>query len=190
MAKSHQQLPLNKKVIPLIGLSFSGVLAIVLGAFLWGGMANVMDMTNTESFCIGCHEMRMTVYKEYQESPHFKTASGVVATCPDCHVPKDFLPKMQRKVQAVSELYHAAMGTIDTEEKFNQRRKQLAERVWATMKATDSRECRSCHSHERMAFELQDKRTRKKHDPERMIKRGETCIDCHKGIAHSLPSEY
>lgn len=173
----------------VLGLPIGGVLAGVIGILVWVGFNSVVELTNTESFCISCHALRNTVYKEYQQSPHYKTASGVVATCPDCHVPKPFLAKMIRKAQATNDLYHTVFGSIDTPEKFEARRKLLAERVWATMKATDSRECRSCHSAARMALELQDKQARKKHDPERMASRGETCIDCHKGIAHQLPKD-
>tara|TARA_R110002094_G_scaffold5667_2_gene14501 strand:+ start:276 stop:533 length:258 start_codon:yes stop_codon:yes gene_type:complete len=66
-------------------------------------------------------------------------------------------------------------------------RQLMAERVWAIMKATDSRECRSCHSQARMDLESQGKQAHRKHRPERMASRGETCIDCHQGIAHELP---
>ncbi|MEH6469857.1 MAG: NapC/NirT family cytochrome c [Halopseudomonas sp.] len=172
-----------------LGIPLGGYLAGVLGIALWGGFNAVVELTNTESFCISCHEMRDTVYQEYQQSPHFKTGSGVIASCPDCHVPKPLLPKLVAKVKASADIYHTLMGTIDTPEKFNARRKIMADKVWATMEATDSRECRSCHLEERMALEMQDKRTRKKHRPERMASRGETCIDCHKGIAHELPDE-
>ncbi len=162
---------------------------LAVGALLWNGFEQVLAYTNSEAFCISCHEMRDNVYQEFKQSQHFSNISGVAATCSDCHVPKAFLPKMVRKIRASNDIYHTLLGTVDTTEKFNARRKLLAERVWAMMKETDSRECRSCHSQQRMALDLQDKRTRKKHSPERMIKRGETCIDCHKGLAHELPDE-
>ncbi len=172
-----------------LGIPVGGYLALLIGMLLWGSFNRLLEVTNTESFCISCHEMRDSVYKEYQQSPHFKTVSGVGASCPDCHVPRPFLAKLERKLLASNDLYHTLVGTIDTPEKFEARRKVLAERVWAFMQASDSRECRACHSESRMALQQQDKRTRKKHNPERMASRGETCIDCHKGIAHELPAE-
>ncbi len=54
------------------------------------------------------------------------------------------------------------------------------------MKETDSRECRNCHSNAAMDFEHQ----KNADDAKRMKKgldEGQTCIDCHKGIAHKLP---
>ena len=55
------------------------------------------------------------------------------------------------------------------------------------MKATDSRECRSCHSFDNMDFSEQDKSARKRHEKAEV--KGQTCIDCHKGIAHEEPDE-
>ncbi|MBT3917048.1 MAG: hypothetical protein HN731_06750 [Rhodospirillaceae bacterium] len=62
---------------------------------------------------------------------------------------------------------------------------KLAQNVWRVMKETDSRECRNCHSFEYMDFAVQEKRSAQRHDT--ALKKGETCIDCHKGIAHELP---
>jgi len=122
---------------------------------------------------------------------HYKNASGVRAICSDCHVPKPWIQKVARKIQATfNELPHTIMGTIDTKEKFEAHRLEMAENVWAGMKATDSRECRNCHALETMELKHQDKSARKKHTLERKLKKGETCIDCHQGIAHSLPEGY
>lgn len=158
----------------------------VLGVLFWGGLHTALEATNTEAFCISCHQMRDTVYKEYQASPHQKNTSGVSARCPDCHVPRDWGPKMLRKLQASTELYHALVGTIDTPEKFEAQRLTMARRVWADMTASNSRECRNCHSD--TAFDYA--KMRKPDDAKRMRKglaEGETCISCHKGIAHKMP---
>jgi nitrate/TMAO reductase-like tetraheme cytochrome c subunit len=156
-----------------------------LGVILWGGFNTAMEATNTMSFCISCHEMRSTVYEEYTKSVHFRNPSGVRAVCSDCHVPRDWGAKVWRKVQATNELFHHFRGTIDTPEKFEAKRKELAEHVWAGMKATDSRECRNCHSWESMDFHKQTARAREKMEEGR--KEGKTCIECHQGIAHALP---
>ena len=63
----------------------------------------------------------------------------------------------------------------------------MAERVWADMKATDSRECRSCHNFNTMEFEEQGRMAARKHQA--AAKAGQSCIDCHKGVAHALPAE-
>ena len=41
---------------------------IILGIMLWGGFNWAMEMTNTEEFCISCHEMRDNVYEELKEN--------------------------------------------------------------------------------------------------------------------------
>ncbi len=50
------------------------------------------------------------VYEEYKESIHYKNAAGVRAICSDCHVPREWLPKMVRKVHATNKLYHKIAG--------------------------------------------------------------------------------
>jgi cytochrome c-type protein NapC len=56
------------------------------------------------------------------------------------------------------------------------------------MKETDSRECRNCHNFDSMDFDRHEERSASRHDE--AIEAGYTCIDCHKGIAHSLPEGY
>lgn len=172
-----------------LGIPLGGALMFIAGIIFWGGFHTAMEATNTLGFCTGCHEMSY-VYEEYQQTVHFKNASGVRAICSDCHVPRPWAYKVVRKIKATNELFHKMLGTINTKEKFEAKRLEMAEHVWATMKETDSRECRNCHALETMNLEEQDKSARKKHTLERMQKEGETCIDCHKGIAHNLPEGY
>ena len=172
----------NKIVVVFVG-------GVIVGILLWGGLHTTIAMTNSLNFCISCHEMEQTVFQEYKKSIHYSNASGVRATCSDCHVPKQWGPKMIRKVQATNELYHKLMGTIDTIEKFEAKRAELAERVWLSMQQSDSRECRNCHDKEAMDFHKQRRRSAEKMQVA-FEKGDETCIDCHKGIAHKLPEGY
>ena len=96
------------------------------GILFWGGFNWAMEMTNTLEFCTSCHEMRSTVYPEYTQTIHYQNRTGVRAICSDCHVPKEWGPKVIRKVKATNELFHKIMGTIDTPEKFEKQRKKLA----------------------------------------------------------------
>ena len=164
------------------------IVGFIAGIIFWGGFNTAMEATNTETFCISCHEMQENVYVEYQDTIHYSNRSGVRATCPDCHVPKPWIYKMIRKVQATNELYHKALGSIDTPEKFEAKRLQLAQNVWKAMKDTDSRECRNCHDYESMDYTKQQRRAVPQHIEG--FEAGKTCIDCHKGIAHSLPAYY
>lgn len=163
----------------------SSLVLILLGVVLWGGFNTAMEATNKLEFCISCHEMESTVYQDYKHSVHAANPSGVRASCPDCHVPKEWLPKVVRKIQASAEVYHWLVGTIDTPEKFEARRPYLANRVWNTMKRTDSRECRNCHEFNSMDLDGQARFAARIHRDG--MNAGKTCIDCHKGIAHQLP---
>ncbi|MCW9024798.1 MAG: NapC/NirT family cytochrome c [Gammaproteobacteria bacterium] len=167
------------------GLLLTGIVA---GIILWGGFNTAMEATNTEEFCISCHEMRDNVFIEYQDTVHYSNRTGVKATCPDCHVPKEWTYKIMRKIQASNELWHKMLGSIDTPEKFEAKRLKLARNVWRTMKKTDSRECRNCHDFESMDYMSQGRRAVNLH--EKGLEKDQTCIDCHKGIAHSLPAMY
>lgn len=53
------------------------------------------------------------------------------------------------------------------------------------MKDNNSQECRNCHNFEYMDTTAQKSVAAKMHD--QAVKDGQTCIDCHKGIAHKLP---
>ena len=160
----------------------SAVLFMIIGVMLWGGFNWGMEITNTEKFCISCHEMEENVYVEYTGTVHDANRSGVKASCPDCHVPRPWVHKIIRKIQASNEIYHKLLGTVDTPEKFDEHRLRLARNVWNAMKKTDSRECRNCHDWDTMNPEKQKPRARKQHLF--AMENGNTCIDCHKGIAH------
>jgi len=172
------------------------ITGIVLGIMLWGSFNWAMEMTNNEQFCISCHEMEENVYQEYKETIHYSNRTGVRATCPDCHVPKEWIHKVIRKIKASNELYHHFItGAIETPEKFEAKRLKLAENVWKAMESTNSRECRNCHNFGSMDLEKQEERSAERHDPhvwevQDGIAPTKTCIDCHKGIAHSLPEGY
>ncbi|WP_332674599.1 NapC/NirT family cytochrome c [Aromatoleum sp.] len=172
---------------PSMKYSLGGLLTVgvIAGVFFWGGFNTALEATNTEKFCISCHEMENNVYQEYKETIHYSNRTGVRATCPDCHVPKDWTHKMIRKVQASKEVWGKLTGSIDTREKFEAKRLELARNEWKRMKASDSRECRNCHSLESMNTETQKQRARKQHEMAR--EDNMTCIDCHKGIAHHKP---
>jgi cytochrome c-type protein NapC len=164
-----------------LALAVGGMLALT-------GFHTGMNATNNLEFCTSCHEMADNNFQEYKKTVHYQNRTGVRATCPDCHVPKDEGPKLLRKVQAASDIWHTLAGTIDTREKFEAHRLEMAQREWARMKASDSRECRSCHSFEGMSADDQRPKTYARHMKAK--DEGRTCIDCHKGIAHQLPKGY
>lgn len=155
------------------------------GIVFWGGFNTFVEFSNTQTFCTSCHEMRDFVYAEYKGSVHDKNPTGVRTICSDCHVPKEWVPKLIRKVRASNELFHKIRGTISTREKFEAARLELASYVWRSMKANDSHECRNCHTFAAMDIDKQQRRAQRFH--REAPKNNETCIDCHQGVAHKLP---
>ncbi len=167
----------------ILGTTVAGaVIFFIVGIIFWGGFNTAMEATNTTEFCIGCHEMEANVYQEYKPTIHYSNRTGVRAGCPDCHVPRPWIHKVVRKIKASREVFFWLTGKIDTKEKFDEHRLELAKSVWNDMKTTDSRECRNCHNFESMNPEYQKPRARKQHL--NAFEAGQTCIDCHKGIAH------
>ena len=169
----------------VLGISVLGFFA---GIIFWGGFNTAMEATNRLEFCIGCHEMYDNVYQEYKTTIHYTNRTGVRAICSDCHVPRDWGHKMLRKLQASNEVWGKLTGFVDTREKFEAHRMELATHEWARMKASGSRECQNCHNFDAMSGNIQKQTVYNKHMKAKAD--GMTCIDCHKGIAHHLPKEY
>lgn len=174
------------KILTKISLGTGALLALFAGILLANSFSMGLEATNTTEFCTSCHSMQW-VKEEWQQSVHFKNASGIRAECRDCHVPHSIAPKLYAKLMAAKDVWHEILGTIDTKEKFEHHRWRMANRVWAKMLATNSRECRSCHTTEAMDLAIQDRDARKKH--RRAIKDGRSCIECHRGVAHEEPLE-
>jgi len=169
-----------------LSLGFLALGGFVGGVLFWGAFNTALELTNTEKFCTGCHEMQDNVYQELQRTIHFSNRSGVRASCPDCHVPHGWTDKIARKMQASKEVWGKIFGTISTRQKFQEMRLELAKHEWARLKANDSLECRNCHSSIAMDFTKQTRRAADIH-ARFLVTRERTCIDCHKGIAHELP---
>ncbi|HYP69305.1 MAG TPA: NapC/NirT family cytochrome c [Variovorax sp.] len=167
-------------------LGFLTLGGFIAGVVFWGAFNTALELTNTETFCTGCHEMRDNVYQELQTTIHFTNRSGVRAKCSDCHVPHNWTTKIARKMQASKEVWGKIFGTIATREKFLEMRLELAQHEWARFKANDSLECRNCHDYGSMDFTRQSPRAAEMHSTY-LANKEKTCIDCHKGIAHHLP---
>jgi len=164
--------------IPLI----LGIL-VVLGIML-STVALHPALSSTE-FCVSCHEME-TPLAEYKKSTHFSSASGVRAECSSCHIPQGITPTLFAKIDALRHVYGHFTNTLSSDEKYENSRLRMAERVWDNMREHDSRECRSCHKADSFSF----KDFQSHSSGKRMAKGlddGKTCIDCHKGLVHTMP---
>ncbi len=160
-------------------------MGIVVGWFTLGGAAYVMKYTSSTEFCLSCHTMQIP-YEEYQGSVHYSNQKGIRAECADCHIPSEPIDFLVTKIKATKDVYHEFVtGKIDSEEKYEEHRMAMAENVWKQMRANDSATCRSCHSFDAMDTFEQSEQSVKMH--EYGIENNQTCIDCHKGVAHFPP---
>ena len=150
------------------------------------GFEASMAYSSTEDFCSNsCHEMTEHPYATLKNTSHFHNGSGVRPDCAACHIPKPFIPKMIRKIEASREVWGHITGIIDTPEKYAAHVPAMKAREVARLRANDSAECRNCHDVEHMIPALQSAKARQYHQA--MKQNGKTCIDCHQGIAHSYP---
>jgi cytochrome c-type protein NapC len=167
--------------------------ATLLGGGLVLGVAGVvafnytLHATSTDAFCTSCHVMADNAGMMLKGTTHFSNESGVRPTCSDCHVPKEFGPKMVRKIQASREVWGYITGVIDTPEKYAAHAPKMKEREIARLRANDSRECRNCHEVNHMNFAEQSAKARSFHKVLETGKR--TCIDCHAGLTHTPPEQ-
>ena len=173
----------------LLTIPLGGFGALAVGAILLGAFNGTMNATNSNQFCYSCHIGMDTIVEEYQQSIHFKNETGVQAQCADCHVPKEFFPKMWVKIRATKDVYHQLMGTV-TLENFEELRVHQAEVVYDIMKGRDSKECKNCHNPDGWDTTMQSMRAKNHHDPALWAEKDETCVDCHMGVAHKKPAIY
>lgn len=169
-----------------LGIPAAGFIAVFIGFGLVAGFHTTMTITSQNEFCYGCHIGMDTVVQEYQRSVHYNNSTGVRANCADCHVPDQLLPKLLFKVEATADIYHKLTGSI-TLENFDQKRAQLAERVWINMIVTESRACKNCHNPVEWDLASQSAEAQADHQPAQWDLMKQSCIDCHQAVSHKRP---
>lgn len=160
------------------------VIGIVFGALFLAATATILHKTGDTAFCVSCHSMQQPL-AEYQGSVHFQNPQGVRAECADCHIPPQPVDYLLTKAGALKDVWGEMTGKIATPENYQAHKLAMAQSVWQGMKANDSASCRRCHSFNAMDMLSQSAEARIQHP--QAIAAGQTCIDCHKGVAHIMP---
>ncbi len=164
------------------------VLALLLVGLV-GGVGSVvvfevsMAATSTEEFCTSCHEMSDNPAMMLEGTTHHMNRSGVRPDCAACHIPKEFVPKMIRKIEASREVWGHITGVIDTPEKYAAHAPKMKARELARLRANDSQECRNCHDVNHMLASLQSHKAQAYHRAG--ANNDKTCVDCHAGLTHT-----
>jgi nitrate/TMAO reductase-like tetraheme cytochrome c subunit len=169
----------------LLGIPAGGLIAFIIGIGLTGGFVGALKLTETDAFCTSCHEMQQP-FQELTRSVHYSNVLGIQPSCGNCHVPPSFLPGLWRHIRAAGEVWGHLRGELNTPAKYEAHRLQLAQKIWSELKSNDSAECRSCHTASAMDFAKQPPMAASSHQS--MAKQGMTCVDCHRGVAHTLPA--
>lgn len=168
----------------LLGIPLGGFAAFALGAIALGTTNYVLHETSSTEFCYTCHSHEMFIKPEYEASSHFINTAGVRAECADCHLPHDnWFELVWTKAVVSLDIIPELAGKLDTAEKYEAHRAEMAESVWRQFKENDSKFCKSCHSVAAMDLEAQGRSTARRHTRDE----GETCIDCHYGLVHKPP---
>jgi nitrate/TMAO reductase-like tetraheme cytochrome c subunit len=164
------------------------VFGVVIGFVATAGTQVMVELTGTNAFCGGaCHSMEW-VAKEHAASIHNVNHSGVKAGCHDCHVPKHYPYLLWYKARAgTKDIIGEMRGVISTEAEFKKQRLRMAREVWDEYKANNSQACRNCHQFSPEIVAKQKEFVQPMHA--QVLAGTATCIDCHKGIAHTAPEE-
>jgi len=159
------------------------VLGFAAGAVAIIGTQVMVHVTGTNEFCGGaCHSMQW-VANEHRQSVHGTNTRGLSATCHDCHIPNNYPELLWYKaIAGTKDIIGEIRGVISTEQKFKDASQQMAQHVWDEYKENDSRACRNCHQFTKEVLAKQNE-----WHATQMREGKATCIDCHKGVAHTAP---
>ena len=160
----------------------------VLFALVIGGLAGMVFIlfliefdhyTSTEVFCTSCHSMEL-VAEPYRNSVHYKPASGVRASCGDCHVSEGVLAATWDHFVGANDLRKQLFGVDYDDPVINALHlpeAAFAARDW--FRKRDSATCKRCHVKEAIYGDRPD--TLQIHLEDAKDK---TCIECHYNLVH------
>lgn len=160
----------------------------VLFALIFGGLAGVGFIlfltefdhyTSTEDFCTTCHSMEL-VAEPYRESSHYKPASGVRASCGDCHVSEGVLSATWDHFIGTKDLLRQLFGAKYDDPVVNALHlpeAAFAARDW--LKKRDSATCKRCHVKEAIYGDRPDTLDIHLEDA-----KDKTCVECHYNLVH------
>lgn len=144
------------------------------------------EFSRTEPFCTSCHSMNL-MGKEYRESIHFSSRSGVRARCGDCHVSKGTLSALWEHFTAASMVFSEVVHDFSDPVATEKARPDMAFKARKWFRKTGSATCRNCHVLDAImgsrpgigAVHIDDAR-----------KKDGNCIECHMNLVHRyVPGE-
>lgn len=166
----------------------------VLFALVIGGLAGIAfilfliefdHFTSSEEFCTTCHSMEL-VAEPYRKSAHYMPASGVRASCGDCHVSEGVLAATWDHFIGGKDLFNQIFGPDYDDPVINALHlpdAAFAARRWFKERASAT--CKRCHV--KAAIYGVRPATLQIHQEEA---KGKSCIECHYNLVHRpVPDE-
>lgn len=164
---------INRRVVAaLMVAGISGMVFVLM-------LIEFDHLTSTEAFCTTCHSMELAA-EPYRQSTHNNPASGVRASCGDCHVSEGVLTATWDHAMGTKDLLKQLFGPQYDNPVVNLLHlpeAAFAARQW--FKDRDSATCRRCHVQE--AISGRRSNTLRVHQEEA---KGKSCIDCHINLVH------
>ena len=166
----------------------------VLIALVVGGVGGVLFMTfllefdhytSSNAFCTTCHSMTYAD-ETYRQTVHYDSASGVRASCGDCHVSEGVFAATWDHAVGSKDLFKQLFGPDYDDPVINALHlpeAAFAARKW--FKARDSATCMRCHTLEAIQGKRADTAAIHREETD-----GKSCIDCHYNLVHrKVPDE-
>jgi nitrate/TMAO reductase-like tetraheme cytochrome c subunit len=160
----------------------------VLIALVVGGVGGLLFMTfllefdhytSTNEFCTTCHSMSYAD-ETYRQTVHYNSASGVRASCGDCHVSEGVFAATLDHAIGSKDLFKQLFGPDYDDPVINALHlpdAAFAARKW--FRARDSATCKRCHTQEAIQGKRADTAAIHLEETE-----GKSCIDCHYNLVH------
>ena len=166
----------------VFGLSGVALVAVTNKLVIW---------SSSDAFCGKfCHSMTWAS-AAYQQGPHFINASGVRASCGQCHIPYDsshatateYVKMLVFKAQrGANDFWNEWRKTIATKEEWEKRRPQLGSEFQNYLQAHNYITCRGCHSLEAFGGPRSQMKALIHRD---VIKSNDVaCFQCHRNVGH------
>ncbi|KHF25792.1 cytochrome c3 family protein [Solemya velum gill symbiont] len=179
MSNSSSALKIGPRiVIALVVAGLSGVIFMLT-------LIEFDHLTSTEEFCTTCHSMELAAVP-YRESSHYNPASGVRASCGDCHVSEGVLTATFDHVMGTKDLLRQIFGPKYDNPVVNLLHlpdAAFAAREWFNDR--NSATCMRCHVKEAIIGKRTD--TLKVHQEDA---KGKGCVECHINLVHrKVPGE-
>ena len=166
----------------------------VLIALVVGGVGGVLFMafliefdhyTSSDAFCTTCHSMTYAD-QNYRQTVYYNSASGVRASCGDCHVSEGVFAATWDHAVGSKDLFKQLFGPDYDDPVINAL--HLPEAAFAARRwfqARDSATCKRCHTLEAIQGKRADTEAIHREETD-----GKSCIDCHYNLVHrKVPDE-